>query len=72
MCVWQHIEFGSSADHTQRAEKVRNNQQALKDEMGKIDEEGKHKHDLVMTGPSHDNLNNVLAENSNSSKKLQH
>ncbi len=40
--------------------------------MGKIDEEGKHKHDLVMTGPSHDNLNNVLAENSNSSKKLQH
>ncbi len=71
---WQHIEFGSSADHTKRAEKVRNNQQALMDEMGKKDDDGKNKHDLVVTGPSHDILNNIQsnqAENSsNSSKRI--
>ena len=71
---WQHIEFGSSADHTQRAEKVRNNQQALMAEMGKTDEDGKSKHDLVVTGPSHDTLKNTqsnqVENSSNSSKRI--
>jgi hypothetical protein len=41
------------------------------DEMGKMDEEGKHKHDLVTTGPSQDILNNVQSKqeaSKNSSK----
>ena len=65
----QHIEFGSSADNKNRADKVKNNQQALMDEMNKVDEDGKHKHDTVTTGPSHDivkNLVNNLAVNATS------
>ncbi len=44
------------------------------DEMGKVDDEGKNKHDLVVTGPSHDGLNKIQSNQavniSNASKRV--
>ena len=58
----QHIEFSTSADSRHRAEKVRNNQQALMEEMNKVNDDGKNKHNTVMTGPSHDVVNDLAAK----------